>query len=409
MRTLIFQQGNGGHFDVYLGHAVPALAEVSDETVVVSSVLHADSDRFGAIINRAADFGKVDARPILPRVNDRPVHKRRFAALQDLRRAIRETRPDYVLLPTADPPGLTHGVLARFGLERPAPGIKIDAIYHSGRAANANAPRERLKQAGYSFALGGTHWQSLSFVSAHFLDLHRRRGAKWAREAIMLPDPITQPNPLSKADARRMLGVPEEGRYIGYLGSLNKRSDIPSLLRAFTAANPPDDVRLLLAGRVNAPAMEYLNQHHQRELESRRIIVMNRFLTDDEINDGAQALDVCCIPRVGFVNFSSSAMHAVAAKRPILAHATGWLGFMTPRFDLGWCVDLSDPEVYAAAIKESLEQGPDFTPSERGAALLNFHRPQNFVAHITHTPRRMLDPNAEDQRDLWDWDFMIPD
>jgi len=147
-----------------------------------------------------------------------------------------------------------------------------------------------------------------------------------------------------------MLNIPLDGEYIGLLGSLDKRNNIPQLLEAFSAAKLPQQSRLLLAGRASKAFELLIYNNYSKLIGDGRIIFINRFLSDREIIDGYQALDICCIPRTGFPGLSSLALKSLAAHRPLLVHDFGWSSYITSKFNLGQICDMEDTGDFANAI-----------------------------------------------------------
>jgi glycosyltransferase involved in cell wall biosynthesis len=210
----------------------------------------------------------------------------------------------------------------------------------------------------------------------------------------MVPDPVPETPVLDRSHARRQLGIPEEGRIVGFVGMMDHRKAIPELLRAFRAAQIGGSDRLLLAGTLD-PAYAALIESSYRDLiRENRLIVINRRLSDAELQQGLGALDVACLPYYEFPGLSSLMLKAVAAGRPVLVHDFGWMRAVARRFDVATRCNIYVQEEFAAAIAAALESAPRHRIDAATRALLDYHRPANFVGHAVGTLRGLVGRHA---------------
>ncbi len=85
------------------------------------------------------------------------------------------------------------------------------------------------------------------FVSRSLLHTIRRRVGLPRRFAIVPPAVTAPPRTMSRAEARRKLGLPENAPVVGWLGRMARVKNLPLLVEAF-ARGAPRDAALLLAG-----------------------------------------------------------------------------------------------------------------------------------------------------------------
>ena len=131
-------------------------------------------------------------------------------------------------------------------------------------------------------------------------------------------------------------------------------------------------------------------------------MVLDRFLTDDELECGYEALDLATIVYYKFPGLASLALKAVAAGTPVIAHDFGWLRAAIRRFQIGDVTDIFDLPMFAKALRTGIERGRERTQSEAVQRLLSFHTEANFVAQMTSGLRRLT--AAIDQPPLdWGW------
>lgn len=211
----------------------------------------------------------------------------------------------------------------------------------------------------------------------------------------MVPHPVPSPIPLGRQEARRLFGCPEDGRVIGFVGEMDHRKAIPELLRAFRRARLSSSDRLLLAGRL-APEFAVLIEREYDSLRRQdRLVVIDRWLSENELLIGYGACDVVCLPYHTFPNLSSLMLNAIAAQRPVLVPDFGWMRAIAGRFDAGSVCDIYDESALSAAIEKALEQAAfyKFTPVMQ--ALVDYHSASNFAEHCVITLRNLLEkPSA---------------
>jgi glycosyltransferase involved in cell wall biosynthesis len=219
-------------------------------------------------------------------------------------------------------------------------------------------------------------------------------GARLRDRCALMPDPVDAPTVTRMADARRALCVPPDGRLIACTGMLDERKGVDLLVRAFARACQNNqlraDDRLLLAGLASARVRGILGGACAGLVRDGRIIVMDRFLSDEELALALAAPDVVCTPHPSHVGISSIALRALAAGRCVLASDFGWQGWFVERFGLGIACGVRSEEGFAASIGAALDAATDFTRTPTHDALLRFHSPENFRACWTRALRARM-------------------
>jgi glycosyltransferase involved in cell wall biosynthesis len=219
-----------------------------------------------------------------------------------------------------------------------------------------------------------------------------------------MPDPIERLMPVSREDARRSLGIPEQGRYIGCAGLLDARKGIDLLLRAFAAGRDrlgPDD-RVLLAGIVRPEIRAVIEQELPPELKG-RIVTLDRFLTTAELNTAIAAMDVVCTPYPKHLHSVSIVIRAAAAERMVLATGIGWMDRTIRQFSLGRTCDVRDIPTFGDAIATSLNESDSFVLTKAARRFVEFHAADNFASHWVAHLRERLDLPSERALIEWDW------
>jgi glycosyltransferase involved in cell wall biosynthesis len=248
--------------------------------------------------------------------------------------------------------------------------------------------KNRSKRAVYNTAFGHSSWNRLNFVN--FL-MYERFASQGGRGRIgMVPDPVPEIPLLDKTDARRRLGIPEDGRIVGFVGMMDHRKAIPELLRAFREAPLGKTDRLLLAGTLDPSFAALIDSSFRDLVRENRLILINRRLGDAELQQGFCSLDVACLPYYEFPGLSSLMLKAVAARRPVLVHDFGWMRAIARRFDVGTRCNIHLQGEFSSAIADALESAPNHGFHAATQALLDYHRPASFVEHSLGTLRELV-------------------
>ncbi len=329
---------------------------------------------------------------------------RAWQAAVQLGVAIRRVKPDHVWVPTAD--HVTQGLgLTSYAGKRIFPaGVEAEGLMHRiAPAYPADSATRRLKLRFIASLLARAPWTRLHTVDHLAYEWMLARVGALARKARLLPDPIDRVPPMSKADGRRRLSIPQDGRYIGTCGALDAHKGVDKLVAAFAAAKLEPNDRLLLAGRMTPDLRQRIEAANGSILQSERVILMDRYLTDDELVAALAAMDVVATPSHGHIGISNIALRAQTAGRPVLGCDVGWQKLIVGGLRLGWIVNVADTAAFAVMIRRSLDESATFAPPPAAERLIAFHSQENYAAWITQRIReRMNLPPDPAQRD-WQW------
>ncbi len=379
----MFEPDAGGHRLTYMRQLLPALEGLGEVTVVVGE---------GAIGTEAfrVQLGELRETHRFESVafdKSGGLLGKARARLDALRSAIDLCDPEHIFIPSGD--GLAQllgvpGSSRRLALK---PGVQIEVGMHRGSFAyRAKSLKQRVSRGAALRTLTRSPLARAQFVDVLAYEWLRERGHPLAARASVLADPVDPVEDVSKREARRVLGMPEDGRVIGTSGHLDERKGVDLLLRAFRAAPLGETDRLLLAGRPSPRIRELLAGEFAGLVSSGRIVAMARYLTDEELGATLAACDVVCTCHPAHVGLSNICLRAAAAGRPVLSGDYGWFERVVAGFGLGWTCNVSDERMFSAAIADSLDQADSFKVGERGDALLRFHSQVNarrtFVAHL---------------------------
>jgi glycosyltransferase involved in cell wall biosynthesis len=247
-------------------------------------------------------------------------------------------------------------------------------------------------------------WDRIHHLIPEHLAALRSAGGDMQQRCRLMPDPVEPAANVTKTAARRELGIPETDRYIGCAGMIDARKGIDRFLAAFRMAEPSlhEDDRVLLAGPI-APEIRSLLEHELKdEVQRKRVVLVDRPLSEAEMNLAVAALDVVCTPYPTHIHSASIVIRAAAAERPVLGSAIGWMERTICRFGLGRVCDVSNRESFAGAIVASLAAAEHHVPTEASRRFAAFHSGRNFAAHWTAHIRERLGLPPE-ERIEWSW------
>jgi len=403
MKIQIFEAYAGGHYTQYVAHLLPNLKELSrrgliDSVVLTTSKNHVAHPYYAEAIAPIASGVTIDAPfSIGPHG---PNSGREIAGL--LRASIVRNRPDFVIATSADHGAFPLAVINSVAGSRPFGKASAIGIFHHGLGREPKTLTEALKDRALHFAKRNKIWAEAHIVNPLLFDRIERLGDGPAGHFRQLPDPVPHTVPIDRIEARAIFGIPETGRYIGHVGGMDARMALPELIEAFRSASKRVDDRLLLAGSLYEPYQAYVSANCADLIESKKLIVLDRFLTQNELTIAASALDVIAIPYYTTEQLSAKLLHAIAARRPVVSGALGYSGMIVQTFGVGRTCDIHDPADFARTIALALEESKGYLVSEKTERLIQYHAPENYAASVLHSLYERLGVERPPVKS-WNW------
>jgi len=320
------------------------------------------------------------------------------------RQAIQRTRPDHIYVPYAD--GLTQimGLTRLFNGDMFRPPIEAEGLLMRGGFAYPQTGWSGKIRSQASLALIGlSPWTWVHHLDPIPFEAIQRRGGRLAKGSKLMPEPVEPIQIMDHRTARQKLGIPQDGRYIGCSGALTQRKGIHLLVRAFANAKLGPNARLLLIGRIGSDVTQLVGDELDRGVQQGRIVLLNRYVSNEELDAGMSAMDVVCTPYIRHIGSSGIVVRAVAARRPVLSSDFGWGNMVTRRYGLGWTCNVMDKAGFSQTIQDSLDQAPQFQLSDAAIRFSQFHTSENYVAAWTARLRQRLGLAPAEQQRTWQW------
>jgi glycosyltransferase involved in cell wall biosynthesis len=381
LTCLVFEPDVGGHRLQHVRHLADALLEIGCR---VSLVLQSD-------VRQRAEY-RVHLQPLEshielhPRLNPRQGNRLgvRRERVEELLESIDDLRADWVYVPYAD--GITQVAtieqrLHGKGRFSQAP---IEAQLMRGRYAYpAHSMRDRVLAAVNRWLTLRNPWHV-----THLLDPWVYRALDMPpqeRRFRLIPEPVEERSPMDRMEARQILKIPIEGRYVAMVGALESHKGIEQLLAAFANAKLTSDDRVLLVGKM-APQIRELVKDRFHELVLRgQIVTADRYVTDEELGAAFYAADVVAVTHPRPTGSSGTLVRAAAAERILLTSNYGWVGWVNDLFELGISVDTSNLKHLSAALEQALERSAGYRRSVQADRFCKFHTIANQKAHWVQT------------------------
>jgi len=403
MKVQLIEPFQGGHYTNYIEALMPVFRRYLEDKVFSEVVISITLNHYDELIRKGI------ARP--EEVNIRfdssfPVFyeirkiRNRFAFFQAHQQAIKKESADIVVRTTADYDIGCNALLNQLG--KPIKNQK----YHSVGILHYGIPRseelslkELVKQQLYDFSWKYSDWSTLMFVNPFIYEYLQFQKSFAQKRIKLLPDPVPINLPIDVKEARCLLGIPMDGLYLGFVGMMDGRKAIPELLAAFVHAKADQSCRLLLMGKLQPAFSKLLDTEYAHLINSGRIIVMNRFLSDKEVHLGYAAIDVHTLLQYRRMNLSANLLKAVAYSKPVVVDAAGYTGIISQRFSLGQVCDIQSLKSTSDAIKRAIASASSYVPTVQAERLKVFHHPDNYANSVMQE----LLPNHNIEVKTWEW------
>lgn len=155
---------------------------------------------------------------------------------------------------------------------------------------------------------------------------------------------------VDKAEARRQLGLHENGKYVLFFGFIRDYKGLDLLLDAFGDIRLQDSgVRLLVAGEFYGDPKPYLDRINELDI-SDSVVMHNDYIPDDRVNLYFRACDIVAQP---YKTATQSGVTQVAFhfEKPMLVTNVGGLPEIVPDGKVGYVVEPDAQQIADALVR----------------------------------------------------------
>lgn len=169
---------------------------------------------------------------------------------------------------------------------------------------------------------------------------------------VLVPHPLYDHygEKLTKEEARKLLGLPMEGRYVLFFGFIRDYKGLDLLIDAFGDMRMHDkDIRLLVAGEFYGDPKPYMDRIRSLDIAD-RVVLHTDFIPDSQVNRYFCAADLVAQP---YKSATQSGVTQVAFhfERPMLVTNVGGLPEIVPDGKVGFVVRPDAQEIADAIVR----------------------------------------------------------
>jgi len=398
MRAMIYEPQFVGHNLVYVRHILQALLELDVQTTLLTSRQAVESEEFSKHLGEFRGSFELSASDLFAnaskgggvRVNG---PGGLFSSMRTILDGLKTTRPDHFFLPFGNPLAHALGVpnpISRFLRKQ---GVEAEIILLFGKYSYKHSDlASRAKQQLALQLLASGPWTRVHHILPHAVEVMQNHTSKLRHIAHLLADPVDTPPAMSKTQAREILGLEPKAQYVSLLGLIDQRKGVHDLLAACQKLEIQDSsqLKILLAGKNSSEARSMLAGEYRGLVDSRRVVVLDRHLSQTELWAACIASDLITTPYPTHRYSASILIRAAAVGVPVLANSIGWMEDVTKRYGLGWTCDTRNPIEFAERLSEILGQTTRYEPSDMAKQFVEFHTLANFQSQITDRIRQRL-------------------
>lgn len=389
MRALIFEPQFVGHNLVYARHILQALLELEVDVTLLTSRQATESEEFKTHLGEFEGQFKLATSDLFSdsqktrgvRVNG-PVGL--FSCLRTILDALKACQPDHFYVPFGNPLAHALGVPNPISKYLRKHQIVSEIILLFGKYAYAHTDMaSRAKQELALRLLANGPWSRIHHIVPHAIEVMHSHRSRLPQIAHLMADPVDPPIAMSKSQAREMLGLDQESKFVSLIGLIDQRKGVGDLLAAAQMLEGTG-AKILLAGKNSPEARGMLSGKYRSLVQSGRVVVRDGHLSPNEMWAACIASDIVTTPYPKHRYSASILIRAASVGVPVLANRIGWMEDVTHRYGLGWTCHTQNPVSFASKIQEILDRPEDYVSSEASRGFVEFHTLANFQRQITN-------------------------
>ena len=187
----------------------------------------------------------------------------------------------------------------------------------------------------------------------------------------------------TRVSARATLGIADDRVAMLVFGSIDERKGIDALVQQVASQDGLDNYVVILAGKESATLRDQLRATPCAELLSqKRLIVMDRFLSDEEQDLVFAAADVVWVGYRNHQYMSGVLVLAGRAGLPVVGTPVGEIGRLIVRYNIGITASIGSPTDVTSALRALLDVRTRIDMGRRARAAFAGHTVDDFAATV---------------------------
>ena len=190
-----------------------------------------------------------------------------------------------------------------------------------------------------------------------------------------LPDPVEIRGSITRSEARRQLGIPEDVPLVLVYGGLMPRKGILSLIRAVTENGACSQMHVLLAGKQGRRLEVQLeSDEHVATLKAQgRLHELKYFIKSEEECCVFRAADIVWVGYEGHFWMSGVLVLAGIMDVPVIGCSEGVIGWWIRNHHVGICFQSPSSASIGEALRKLITEKSSFGDPERAASFARDH------------------------------------
>jgi glycosyltransferase involved in cell wall biosynthesis len=198
-----------------------------------------------------------------------------------------------------------------------------------------------------------------------------------------LPDPALDAAAGSRTAARAALGLSTDAIAILVFGTIDDRKGADLLVEALASGSGLDEYVVILAGRQSAGfAARMAGSSYVQLLAKKRLIVLNRFISESEQSDVFAAADVVWVGYRNHVYMSGVMVLAGRAGLPMVGTDSGEIGRLIAATKLGVAARMDEPAEIVRAVQAMRDADARIAMGQRAKAAFAHHTVGSFGRQV---------------------------
>ncbi len=403
-RLLVIEHFSGGHYTNYLATLIPELVKLVEAKVVGHVVVSTTRQLFShmeatGLVDLSGTSFKWD--PSLPVRKPNWKDARRVAS--DLLTTIDAHSPDFLVCTSADRSTLGLAFSRSKATERFRNLASVGAFHRGLGKVSSPTISERCLDYIYRWSWRRSPWRRLLFVNPLVYESLVDTKEIPLERIGTLADPVPAKLDIDQQTARAKLGLPLEGRLVGFIGQMDRRKAIPELLNAWSKAIRSPNDRLVLVGRLDTDYRQVIESKYAGMRENGNLIVIDRYLSDMDLRIGYAALDIVAVVQYRRSSLSENVLKAIASGKLTVVDNHGYTGMIANRFGIGYSCDVTSCAELVSVLEKALNECKSFILDDRTKRLLAYHDAKNFAGTIFDALSPLLSNAYGQQLYSWEW------